>query len=175
MAPLPENNTPRLKLTYQNAVTAHDVIFRMVADTDVDELESTLSTLLPGLDSLLHFAEITAVQFAADGSDFFFPRPTSLLLGATFGVDPATLDTNARFLQFGGRSTGGRRTKAYFFGYKGPISAYRVTSAESTAVADAVAAFNDNAILFTAIDGLQTTWYPYANTKENDHWVHRAR
>lgn len=175
MAELPLNNTPRLKVTYQNAIASHDAIFRMVADTDVTAVEDVLSAFLPTVGSLLHFAEITNVQFAADGSDLFFPRPASVLLGATFGDGPANTDTNPRFLQFGGRSTGGRRTKFYLFGYKSVSSAYRLTVAEVADLATGIAMLNDNAAIFTAIDGLSTLWYPYANVKENDYWVRQSR
>lgn len=175
MAPLPENNTPRLKVTYQNAIADHDVVFRMVANTDVDALEAAIDNLLDAAGPEMHFAEVTNVQFAADGSDLFFPRSSSPLLGKTFGSGAATVETNARFWQFGGRSTGGRRTKAYLYGYKGLVSDWRLSSSEDTDVAAVVAILNADAAIFTAIDGLATTWYPYANINYSDHWVKETR
>lgn len=175
MAPLPANNTPRVKITYQNAIASHDVVIRMVADSDLAALEASFATFVAQVTTSFHFSEITGVQVAADGSDLFFDAPGSSLIGVDWGSGAAIADTNAQFANWVGRSTGGRRAKIYLFGWKDVISGYRLTSAESSGVLNSVAELNDNAVLYTAIDGLQTTWKGYVNVKPNDHWVHDSR
>lgn len=175
MAPLPENNTPRVKVTYQNAIAAHSVILRMVAESDLAALSAAFEDFVQALTASYHFSEVTGVSMAADGSDLFFDVVGSPLIGVTWGSGAAIVDTNAQFGNFVGRSSGGRRSKLYLFGWKDVISGYRLTATEDTDIGTAVAVLNANDAIFTAIDGLATQWKTYVNIKTNDHWVHESR
>jgi hypothetical protein len=175
VAALPPDNTARLKVLYQNAVAQHAAIVRLASADDAPDAQDDFEAVTTALTSLFHFSEVVGVQLAAQGSDLFFDYAGATLLGYTWGTGAAIPDTNAQFAQFSGRSSGGRKSKVYLFGYKGVISAYRITSAEETAVANAITAINAAETSFVAIDGLPTIYKGYINVKPNDHWVHKSR
>lgn len=175
MAPLNPNNTARVKVEYQNAIAAHSFIIRVSDVSFVTALEGQLSIILARLTGLYDFSEITGVQFAAQGSDLFFPHPPGLLGGFTWGSGPATVETNATALTFTGRSLTGRRVRFAIFGYSDPLTQFRLTSAEDARIADTVTDLGASPTRFLAIDGNLPTWNPYANVRAYDHWIDEAR
>lgn len=175
MAPLNPNNTARVKVTYQNAIAEHTFVVRVDDVSSVTALEGQLSIILADLSDLFDFSEVTGVQFAAEGSDLFFPHPPGLLGGFTWGSGPATQESNAVALTFVGRSLTGRRARFSIFGYAGAISDYRLTSAENADIASTVTALGASPTRFLAIDGNLPTWNGYGNIRAFDHWVEQAR
>lgn len=175
MAPLPSSTTARLKVTYANVIASHVVVIRCPTFADLGDAADLFTAVVTGLGSQVAFSDVTQVQAADVGSDLFFDVAGSSLLGDTFGSGPASEETNARFVQFSGRSIGGRRTKLYIFGWKGAMDDYRLTGAEDAAVLAAVTALNAAENAGVAIDGLTTVYNNYANLKAHDHWVHKAR
>lgn len=175
MAPLPPNSTARLKVFYQNAEAEHTLIIRLADISNAPGAEGNLQAILADVGGAFHFSEITAVQISAALSDVFLDYPATLLIGDTWGTDPATEESNATGMTFIGRSGGGRRAKFTIFGYKNPLSEFRVTGGESVGVEDAVIVLNTASASFIAIDGLEAVWKNYVDIKANDHWVKEAR
>jgi len=175
VTPIPTTETARLKIFYTNAVAAHQCVVRIATATDAPEGESTFSDLTTAMTGFFHASSVVAVQIAAEGSNLFFPYASSTLVGHTWGSGTAVPDTNAQFGQFSGRSVTGPRAKCYLFGWKGIISAYKLTGAEDEDISAAVDILNSAEVSFLAIDGQPTIWYDYVNIKPNDHWVHKSR
>jgi hypothetical protein len=92
-----------------------------------------------------------------------------------YGIVGGTVDSVPVALNFIGRSPGGRRVRLELFSYGGGLSTYRLTSAESTPVLNAIAILNGTAGTFQAIDGLDPVWYPYANVLVNAYWQRAVR
>lgn len=175
MAPLPQSNTARLKVLYENAQAGHNFVVRVADVADVAALEGAISVILTTLTGLYDFSEVTGVQFAAEGSDLFFPHPPGLLDGFTWGSGAATPESNATALTFTGRSLTGRRARFSVFGYSDPLSQFRLTAAEDSRIGDVVEIMQAVPERFIAIDGNLPTWNPYANVRAFDHWIDEAR
>jgi hypothetical protein len=175
MAPLNPNSTPRLKIFYDNAIAQHDVIVRVMTVGDIAEAETIFQQVTGEVEDAMCFSEVTAVQFAADNSDIFLDLTSTTLIGYTWGLDPATLDTNPVALTFVGRGTTGRRARFSLFGYKNALSQYRITGAESNSILNSVTALNGATGSFVAVDSTQPVWKNYANVKAFDHWVKESR
>lgn len=175
MAPLPPNSTARLKVFYQNAEAEHTLIIRIASIANAPGAEGNLQAILGDIGAAFSFSEITAVQISDALSDIFLDYAATTLIGDNWGADPATEETNATGLTFIGRTAGGRRAKFTLFGYKNPLSEFRLLASESVGIADAVAVLDTATASFLAIDGLEPVWKNYADIKANDHWVKEAR
>lgn len=175
MAPLNPNSTARLKVFYQNSQAEHTLLIRTSTILSANDAEVVLQNVLGDVGAAFSFSEITAVQFAAEGSDIFLDFTGTTLIGDNWGADPATEETNATGMTFVGRTQNGRRTKFTLFGYKNPLSEFRITAAESEPIENAVIELNTPSDGFLGIDGFPAVWKNYADIKANDHWVKEAR
>jgi len=175
MAPLADNNTGRIKVTYQNAIAEHTFLVRPRVGQSIPDVLEYVDNLLTALTPVISEITITAVDFSAVSTDIFLPVAGASLVDNVYGSSAATLDNNPVKVNFVGRSGGGRRVTFGVFGYKSTTSAYRVTTGEDTDIAATVELLNDVDAPVGAIDGLKPVWKAYADIKANDYWVGQSR
>lgn len=175
MAPLPFNSTDIVFVDYQQGPRTHTFLVRVADLADITAIEANIADFLTAASPLLFETLILAVRGQNAGSNISFPFPTSTLVGEVYGSGTVSSESVPYNIDFVGRSTGGRRARLDLFGYKGAISDWRRTSAESTDVAAAVAVLNGSTGSFLAIDGQQPFWYPYGNVGANAYWQRQQR
>lgn len=174
MAPLPPESTARYFFDYTSVFEDHTFVVRHNGIISPASAGASVATFLGALASIFFPITITTVRSAASGSTISFPVTTGIE-GTSYGSGIATSNDAPRELNFIGRSSGGRRVRLGLFGYKDAISDYRVTTGESTPVNNAVNHLNASVGLFLAIDGVEPTWYPYANMLYNAYWQRAIR
>lgn len=174
MAPLDPNNTARYKYEYENAQNKHSLVIRAGAGATDSSMDADLATLMGHIGAGFSASTFTGASKAAAGSDLFFPFASGAV-GDTFGSGAAIKQYDATSMTFVGRTPGGRRTRVSIFGFKGDLSEFRLTSAESSDVASAIDDLNSFGFSFIGIDGLTALWNEYADIKANDHWVKKSR
>jgi|SRR5215211_4053552 len=176
--------TPRYKLRYFGNGKIHSQIWRMppaavLADTTTFALfvAGYYAAMAPDL-----FDDTVAVDasFAAEGSTVFLPCAIPTIIG-TGAAGPAPSNRTPKALSFVGRSTAGSRWVLYQYGVDFQIgdtdsgNDFRITTAEETVILDVVGFLNGEFNSFRANDGVGVIVKPYANIKDNDYWVGRAR
>ena len=171
---LPPDNTICLFIDYQNAISAHTMLVRVVDSFGPTAYVTEVQAFLNALEDIIGASTITGVRRRNKNAHVSFPIG-STLVGTTFGDGPVTMDTNAVALSFVGRTPNGSRAKVSVFGYHGSISAYRLTPTEFGPIGTAVDALQGATDGFIAIDGARPQWYRYADIKANNYWVRRAR
>lgn len=174
MAPSPVDGTRRWKVFYDCGGFEHQFLVRMLVTATETDISALVAEFLTDVTSLFFASTVTAVQEAAKGSNFFFPI-TADLVGHTWGSGANNLTGNPMQLNFVGRSSTGKRVRLGLFGYKGSFSDWRMTGAESSVIADAVATLNFTTNIFIAIDESVPVWYPYADIGANDYWLKQSR
>ena len=175
MAPLPHNNTDIVYVDYQQGTAQHTFQVRVADLADITAIEASIDAFLTAASPLLFETLILAVRGQNSGSTVSFPFPVSGLVGNIYGSGAISNESVPYNINFVGRSTGGRRVRLDLFGYKGAISDWRRTSAESTDVAAAVAELNTATDIYLAVDGLKPFWYPYGNVGANAYWQREQR
>jgi len=174
LPPLPDNASQRWFYHYQNAVARHVMMIRGTSSANTADADDLVIDLLGAIGGQFGLNEFYAVEHAAAGSDLRFPVASDRI-GDTFGSGTMLAEWNATAATFVGRSGGGYRGRIVLFGWKGVTSAFRLTSAEESQVADAVAVLNSHTATPATKEELPATWYPYVDIKPNDHWVRKAR
>jgi len=142
---------------------------------EIEAIETAIGAFLTAVGGLVGSSLITAVRGQNAGSNVSFPFPISSLVGVTFGTGSTNSETVPFFVDFVGRSTGGRRVRLTLFGKSGSLSDYKLTTSESTEVAAALVVLNNATGTFLSIDGLQPFWYPYADVGVNAYWQRQQR
>lgn len=174
MAPLPPSNTARYKVFYEVISQKHTFELRVNPAFSPSDMGTFIDAMFDALDSSLYLGSVTEVQFAAEGSDIFNPVVTGQE-GRTFGSAGGSSNEVPKFLNWVGRSAGGRRVRLAVFGYQGGPSTWRVTTGEDAHVATVQALLNGTENAGLAIDGLKAIWKPYANFGYNAHWQRAVR
>lgn len=174
MAPLPQSNTQRWYYTYQNAFNEHVMIVRGDTTATIEDADALIGNMLSGIGGLFVESVITGVEHSAQGSNLRFPV-VSERTSDTFGTGVGTIEQDSSQLTFVGRTIGGRRTRFTIFGYSGASSAWRVTSAENSAIGAVANLFSADGPVPVGIDLFPAVWHQYANVNVNDHWVKEAR
>ena len=177
MAPLPVNGTDRLKCTYSGPFGTHTMVFRAPDGETHAGLLADVQALVPFLAACQYDGTVWGTaEYSASGSDIFLPEVDWIAITSDSGVNPAGTNGPSAFLEFGGRSAGGRRVKFYLFEtFFSPNDKMKIEQGQSTLVDDVVGQLNDDGSEICAIDGLVTTYYTYANVGQNDYITHRAR
>jgi hypothetical protein len=175
MAPLPSNNTKVWFLDYVVCSEEHTLQARSGDSVDASEASADLDQLLSAITDEIFEMTITRLRVREQGSTVSLPATWSG--GATYGDGAGVHGQSAQYGDFVGRSFEGRRVRLAIFGWKATISGvdFRVTSAEDSAIADAVALLNTTSDMFLAIDGTVPVWYDYANLGDNAYWRNRIR
>lgn len=172
MAPLPPNSTARFKVFYTNIAQQHVMDIRS-ADSPV-AFGLNVDDLLNALSGMLLATVIDEVQFAASGSNVFNAVTTGIE-GLTYGTGAGTPNLRAAYVNFVGRSSGGRRVRLAVFGVNNVTDDYRFISGESAFIDNALLALNATANHFICIDGLAPIWKNYANSGFNAYWQRAVR
>jgi hypothetical protein len=172
MAPLAPNSTPRFKVHYESTSVAHT--FQVRWGGSPSALSAALTGILTGLTAFYAASVVNLVEFAASGSNIF-NSVTSGLEGFTWGSGPGTPGTISQYINFVGRSTGGRRVRMAVFGCINEGGDFRFSPGEAAAVDGAIAVLNDPGQPFQAIDGLKPIWKLYANAGQNAYWQKELR
>lgn len=174
MAQLPVNNTTRWKVRYQQGNYSHTFEVRTAADVSPAAFGAFVGGFLDSLGGHVYLGVVTEVQRSVEGSDIFLPFATGLE-GVSFGEQPISVDNVPRYIDFVGRSSGGRRVRLAIFGYAGVTSEYRVTAAENPEFATAIGMLNGSDDIGVAIDGMPVIWKPYVNVGYNAYWQRAVR
>jgi len=172
MAPLPPNSTPRYKLAYTNSSKQHVMDLRSHASPSA--IGTELDAFFTAIDSLLTATQIDDLLFAADGSNVF-NSVSSSIVGQTYGTGAGSDLVVASYVNFIGRSSGGRRIRMAVFGTNNLGADFRFNAGESTAVDDAIDLLNDPASTLVTIEDLKPVWKNYANAGFNAYWQRAQR
>jgi hypothetical protein len=172
MAPLPPSNTPRFKVTY--TISGHQHSFQVRWGGSPSALAAAMSGILTGLSGLFAAGVVDLVEFAASGSNIF-NSVVSGLEGFTFGSGSGSDQSTTNYINFVGRSTGGRRVRLAIFGAASISGDFRFSAGDNAGVDGAIAVFNDPGQPFQAIDGLKPIWKSYANAGYNAYWQKAVR
>lgn len=172
MAPLPVSNTPRYKVFYTNAGQQHVMDIRSSASPLAFGLN--VDDFLTALGSLILATVIDDVQFAPSESSVFNTVAAGIV-GNTYGSGAGSVTNKSTYLNFVGRSTGGRRVRLAVFGATGVGTDFRYIAGEDARVDAAIAALRVTANTFLTIDALRPVWKSYANAGFNAYWQRHIR
>lgn len=174
MAAIADTFSDSFFIDYTNSVASHTMLVRTELGGTLADLDTDVKAFVDALGTSVAGSLITAVRKRNAGTHISFPV-ASTLVGYSFGAGSVNPEQNAVALTFVGRTVEGVRARLSVFGYKGDLSAYRLTSGEFSGIGTAVAVLNGSETVFVAKDGLQARWAPYADVKANDYWVRRTR
>lgn len=173
LPPLAPSNTARFRINYTVGGEQHDF---QVRSTPVSPtaLGVQVDAFLSDLAAALNAVTIDSVEFAANGSNVFNIVTTGIE-GQVYGSGAGGGSARANYVDFIGRSSGGRRVRLAVFGLKVDATDYRFVSGENAAVDNAIVSLNGAVGSFLAIDGVAPQWYSYANAGVNAHWQKAVR
>jgi len=169
------NATRRYWLDYTVHGRQHSTMFRTSEIFSPANFGSTMNSILNMLDALLYPITVVQCRTSALGSDFSTPVTTGIE-GNVYGTGtPVSEMDDPQFLSFVGRSTGGTRVRATFFGLVALDNNFRLSPAEASAVGDVADALNLADGFGYAADNLSATWQRYANVGSNAYWQRKIR
>ena len=174
MAPLPPNNTGRYFFDYSVGSIEHTGMIRANAVVSPAAMGTQIDNLMNALAPGLFVTTFVRLRWAPSGSNITTPV-TSGFEGTTWGAGTPTADDIPSFLDFVGRSVGGRRCRFALFTHKFGLSGYRITTGENTTIALALPNIQLGANSWLAIDNTKPVWYPYVDTGFNAYWQREVR
>lgn len=174
MAPLPHDNTAIYYVDYSTVAQNHTLEVRANGGLSPAAFATWFDIFIAHLAADLFTWTLNVVRWSAAGSTVSSPVTTGLE-GNVYGSGAGTVDSVPAFVNFVGRSSGGRRVRLAVFGYKNAFSTFRLTTAEDTHIGDAVTDLNSVSNGALAIDGLKPVWYPYANVGFSAYWIRNVR
>lgn len=179
------NWTPRAKFKYSTLGEEHTITWRLARGADIGDGSGIAGKFAAFLNAMAPvIAEdftILAVSIAETDSDIFLPAAVPAWDGGGLDTSSAASSQAAYYAQFIGRTTTGGRAAFYLYGYgNNPVTVasdrdFRVLATENTYVAAGLTALDELAPALAGNDGAAAVWYPYANVKYNDYWVHQLR
>jgi len=167
MAALPPESTARYRFTY--TVTGFHHTGQIRSTMSPASFGVFLTLLVDTLDPLMYASTIDSVEWAASGSNIF----NAVITGAEghgYGTGAGTPTEIPEYIDFLGRSTGGRRTRLTFFGIGVSAGDYRFQAGENADVDAAIAVLVGTGGSLLCVDGLTPVWKSYANTGFNSYW-----
>lgn len=177
MAPLPQNNTSRAWVEYNDGVNDHVAMFRFDATAlSVAAALSLYADFLSDIEEFLYLITIAGAKWAEQGSDISVP--VTWPGASTYGSDPMATLLGPRETRWVGRDTSGRRVSFSLYGckYTSPDS-YRIISSGANLPNLGVIAINtasaDGAML--TIGGNRATMKNYVDVNFNSYWEAEAR
>ena len=175
MAPINPNNTQRFFVDYTTCGEAHTLLCRAGSTVTAADAGATIAAFLATLDSQLRLVTITGFRSAAPGTNITVPETWPG--DATYGDGAGSHFETAQYLDFVGRGSTGHRVRVAVFGAINSHVGddYRMTSAESTVVADALAALTSDGDIFLDVDYQVPVWHTYANLGVNAYWRNKVR
>lgn len=174
MAPLPVDNTARYVIRYNGAQNEHSLLVRTADSVNATEVGTAVDAVLTALDPNLWALSVLDAIFYAKNSNVSVPVTTGIE-GNTYGTGiPSVLD-EPNYIDFVGRSAGGRRNKLTIFGPTDLGGNYRVNVGEFGSIQDVLDVLENTPGIFVAIDGGDCFWKQYANTGTNSYWQKEMR
>lgn len=177
MASLPVNSTACLFLDYSTCGENHTCMVRYGTGASAGDAMALLDALLTALDPGLTQLDVIGARVRDLGGSVTYPVTWSG--DAQYGGTPGPHYKSAAYLDFVGRSIGGRRSRIAIFGpgdfFDVANSDYRFTTADSATIAAAVAVLEGGVDVPVSIDGDAVNWNQYANTGVNAYWRNRIR
>jgi hypothetical protein len=174
MAPINPNNTGRYFVDYTCGPQEHTSVCRANAVVSPAGFGTLIDAILTGAAPIMYAITLNRVRWAAAGSNVSNIVTTGFE-GTVYGTATPPTNDVPKYLNFVGRSPGGRRVRFALFSFENDISSYRLHSAEDLAIAYVVSLLNSSPNAFLAVDGLKAQWYPYANTGFNAYWQREVR
>lgn len=175
MAPLPPQSTARYIVHYSQGGNEHIQVYRSQPPASPAAMSTFLEALWAEMSPLLLACTITGVGFIADETTIENSVSMPNFVGDTYGSGAGSTVQSTGFLNFVGRTTGGRRVRLSFFGSNTVDETFRIHSTEAEPVNDALIVLNSQAVGLVGIDSLPITWKPYVNFAYNAHWQRAER
>jgi len=174
MAPLPYNNTAIFKCFYTTVGEQHTHQVRTVAPFSPGDFGTLEDAILSALSPQLFSLVVDFCTFQASGSNVALPVTTGIE-GNSYGSGAGAVQNVPIYVDFVGRSAGGRRVRYSVFGYKVVDDNFRFSAGESTEIDAAQGIIEAETLSFLGIDGLTATWKTYANNGYNARWQRTVR
>jgi len=172
MAPLPPSSTPRYRVHYTTCGKQHT--FQMRSHQSPTEIGILIQDFLTALDAVCFASIIDFVDFAADNSDIFNSVTTDAE-SFTWGTGIGSVTNVPNFMNFIGRSTGGKRVRIAVFGLDTSAVDYRFIAGENADVDNGNAVLTAAGDILRCIDDLQPVWKSYVNAGVNAYWQKAVR
>lgn len=175
MAPLPANNTAVLFVDYTVQLHQHTLQCRYDIPNTPEDAMTSVAELLAALSSFMSTTTIDGARFRNKDSDV---STDIAWTGATgYGEGTGSEFVTAYYVDFVGRSAGGRRVRVAVFGVENFIAGgnYRASLGESGPVDAGQAVLAAAEGTFLAIDGQQPIWKTYGNLGINAYWRNQIR
>lgn len=177
MAPLPQNNTARFWVDYNDDVNEHTAMVRFDATVlDVPSALDTYHEFLTDISDFLYEITIIGARWAEQGSDISIP--VTWPGDSTYGTDFMPPLLGPRQTRWEGRDSSGRKGSLSLYGckYTTPDS-YRIISIGANLPNLGVLAINAGSALgsFQSIGGNRMNMKNYVNVNFNSYWEAEAR
>lgn len=169
---LPPDNTARFKVFYTNVGHQHTAQVRGTSSPAT--FGAQFDILLSALSPILYATTLDRVEFAPSGSNIFNPVTTGFE-GNTYGAGAGSVAVAPYFVDFIGRSSGGRRVRMAIFGMTILGLDYKFQPGEDVNVDAAILVPQASAADWLAVDGIKPTWYSYANAGVNAYYQRKNR
>lgn len=174
MTPLPPDSTRRYFVDY--TVAGHEHTWQVRTEGGLSPLAfgGFLNDFATALGGIMLPTTINQVRTAAPGSNVSVPVVTDQE-GRTYGGGSANNIDVPKFINFVGRTSGGRRVRLAVFGISLLDLSWRYTTAEESHIATCVSLLNASVGIGLGVDGIKAVWYPYANVGFNAYWQRAVR
>jgi len=172
MAPISPDNTPRFRCHYTTVNKSHT--FELRSHDSPSFIGGFLTNFLGAASGLVYASVLDFVDFAVAGSNVF-NLVTTGVEAMTWGTGAGTTAEIPEYVNFIGRTPGGRRVRLALFGLGVGSNDYRFGPGENTDVDNAIAELVAMGNHLRGIDDLQPTWKSYANAGFNAYWQRAIR
>jgi hypothetical protein len=162
-------------LDYTTCTEQHTLQMRCEPTTTDSDASGTIGAFLTAIDSQIYEMTIDGFRFRQAGSHVTLPAVWSG--AASYGSGAGARAFTANYLDFVGRDPSGVRVRVAVFGAINITLGgdYRMSSSESSVVADAIAELTSDANMFWTVGGEVPVWNTYANLGVSAYWRNRIR
>lgn len=176
MAPLPENNTPRFWLDYNDGRNDHSLMVRYAASAGTAAAMDFLDAFLTALSADLFLLTVQGARASASGSNISLP--VAWTGAASYGADPLPLNRRPFECRFLSRSVTGRRGSMSVYGTKFNLpDEFRIARDADPQISNAFSAWETaiSNLDIIAIDFSEPIPYPYVSINYNSYWEQESR
>ena len=176
LPPLPPENTRRYLMAYTVGTQEHHMLARAdAAHSDASAVASMQAVAIALKAECANNVNFIALLVAAQGSNVFNPISGWTVQTGAVGA-PITDNRRAYEVAISGRSSTGRKSRAYLYGWAGvaPIN-FEQDPLTAPGLQGWQGLMNSTAGLFLAIDGSKPVWYFRATFNYNDHYERTLR
>jgi len=177
MAPLPENNTHRMWVEYNDGINTHELLVRYDdSGAGLTFAKSSANLFFQAISPQWYRCNITACRYSLAGSNVSLPTPWAASTAFGTGVMPGSVAP--RELAWLARDANGRRTRWFMFGclLETPAT-YRFALNFNSDLAEAWGVISDaqNGGAFLSISGLNPEMYSYISVNFNNYYEEKQR